>query len=155
MAGAMASTTALPAATAATGVLPARAWPTQGTGIEDNPFIISSTDDWNGFANFVNGDYTFSGQFVKLSSNISVSNMAGSNDAKSFQGTFDGDGHTLTFTKGTSAEPFAEEYCAPFRHVKNATIKNLHPRLRTCTSTAPSTPAGRRPPASWASLTLR
>ena len=66
------------------------AWPTQGTGIEDNPFIISSTDDWNGFANFVNGDYTFSGQFVKLSSNISVSNMAGSNDAKSFQGTFDG-----------------------------------------------------------------
>ena len=102
------------------------AWPTQGTGIEGNPFIISSTDDWNGFANAVTGGCTFSGQFVKLDADISVSTMAGTSDANSFQGTFDGDGQTLTFTKGTSAEPFAEEYCAPFRHVKNATIKNLH-----------------------------
>ena len=102
------------------------AWPTQGTGIEGNPFIISSTDDWNGFANAVTGGCTFSGQFVKIDADISVSTMAGTSDANSFQGTFDGDGQTLTFTKGTDAEPFAEEYCAPFRHVKNATIKNLH-----------------------------
>ena len=101
-------------------------WPTQGKGIEDAPFIVSSTDDWNEFADYVNGGYAFSGNFVKLGDDISVSAMAGSNDANSFQGTFDGDGQTLTFTKGTSAEPFAEEYCAPFRHVKNATIKNLH-----------------------------
>ncbi len=101
-------------------------WPTQGLGTEGAPFIISNTDDWNEFADYVNNGYAFSGNFVKLSSNISVSNMAGSNDAKSFQGIFDGDGQTLTFTKGTSAEPFAEEYCAPFRHVKNAVIKNLH-----------------------------
>ena len=101
-------------------------WPTQGLGTEGAPFIISNTDDWNTFANFVNGDYTFSGQFVKLSSNISVSNMAGSNDAKSFQGIFDGDNNSLTFNKGTEESPFAEDYCAPFRHVKNATIKNLH-----------------------------
>ena len=32
------------------------AWPTQGTGIEGNPFIISSTDDWNGFARTVRAD---------------------------------------------------------------------------------------------------
>jgi len=101
-------------------------WPTQGKGIEDAPFIVSSTDDWNEFANFVTGGYTFSGQFVKLGDDVSVSTMAGTSDANSFQGTFDGDGNTLTFTKGTDAEPFAEEYCAPFRHVKNATIKNLH-----------------------------
>ncbi|MBR1520243.1 MAG: hypothetical protein IJ635_03290 [Bacteroidaceae bacterium] len=101
-------------------------WPTQGKGIEDTPFIVSSTDDWNTFAGYVNSGYAFSGNFVKLGDDISVSTMAGTSDANSFQGTFDGDGHTLTFTKGTSAEPFAEEYCAPFRHVKNATIKNLH-----------------------------
>ena len=101
-------------------------WPTQGLGTEDNPFIISNTTDWNDFASYVNGGHTFSGNFVKLGANISVSTMAGTSDANSFQGTFDGTGHTLTFTKGTSAEPFAEEYCAPFRHVKNATIKNLH-----------------------------
>ncbi|MDY6250853.1 MAG: hypothetical protein SPL64_07155, partial [Bacteroidaceae bacterium] len=101
-------------------------WPTQGKGIEDAPFIVSSTDDWNDFASYVNGGYAFSGNFVKLGANVSVTDMAGTSDANSFQGTFDGDGQTLTFTKGTSAEPFAEEYCAPFRHVKNATIKNLH-----------------------------
>ena len=101
-------------------------WPTEGLGTEDNPFIISSTDDWNDFADFVNSGYAFSGNFVKLGDDISVSTMAGTSDANSFQGTFDGDGQTLTFTKGTSAEPFAEEYCAPFRHVKNAVIKNLH-----------------------------
>ena len=101
-------------------------WPTQGKGIEDAPFIVSSTDDWNEFANYVNGGYVFSGNFVKLGDDVSVSTMAGTSDANSFQGTFDGDGQTLTFTKGTDAEPFAEEYCAPFRHVKNAVIKNLH-----------------------------
>ena len=95
-------------------------------GSESDPYSITTTADWNDFVNVVNGGYTFSGQFVKLGSNISVSTMAGTSDANSFQGTFDGDGQTLTFNKGTSAEPFAEEYCAPFRHVKNAVIKNLH-----------------------------
>ena len=95
-------------------------------GSESDPYSITTTDDWNGFVDVVNGGYTFSGQFVKLGANISVSTMAGTSDANSFQGTFDGNSQTLTFTKGTSAEPFAEEYCAPFRHVKNAVIKNLH-----------------------------
>ena len=97
-----------------------------GTGTADDPYVIDNADKWNYFANSVTGGYTFSGEFVKLGANVSVSTMAGTSDANSFQGTFDGDGQTLTFTKGTSAEPFAEEYCAPFRHVKNAVIKNLH-----------------------------
>jgi len=35
-------------------------WPTQGKGIEDNPFIISNTTDWNDFADYVNSGYAFS-----------------------------------------------------------------------------------------------
>ena len=97
-----------------------------GTGTADDPYVIDNADKWNYFANSVNGGYAFSGNFVKLGDDISVSTMAGTSDANSFQGTFDGNSKTLTFTKGTSAEPFAEEYCAPFRHVKNAVIKNLH-----------------------------
>ena len=100
-------------------------WPTQGKGIEDAPFIVNSKADWNEFADYVNSGYAFSGNFVKLGDDISVSTMAGTS-SNQFQGTFDGDGQTLTFNKGTSVEPFAEEYCAPFRHVKNAVIKNLH-----------------------------
>ena len=96
-----------------------------GTGTADDPYVIDNADKWNYFANSVTGGYTFSGEFVKLGANVSVSTMAGTS-SNQFRGTFDGGGQTLTFTKGTSAEPFAEEYCAPFRHVKNAVIKNLH-----------------------------
>ena len=97
-----------------------------GTGTDDDPYVIGTTDEWNIFASSVNGGHTFSGEFVKLGTNVSVSEMAGISYDKAFEGIFDGDGHTLTFTKGTDAEPFAEEYCAPFRHVKNAVIGNLH-----------------------------
>ena len=97
-----------------------------GTGTEGAPYTIGSTGDWNTLASYVGYGHTFSGQFVKLGGDISVETMVGTGDTNSFQGTFDGGSHTLTFTKGTSAEPFAEEYCAPFRHVKNAVIKNLH-----------------------------
>ena len=96
-----------------------------GKGTENDPYIIANTDDWDMFATNVNGGDDYSGKFVKLTADISVSNMAGASDANSFQGTFDGDGHTLTFTKGTAQSAFGEERCAPFRYVKNATIKNL------------------------------
>ena len=92
-----------------------------GTGTEDDPYLIGSTDDWNNFAAVVSGGNTFSGKFVKLTSDISVSTMAGASDANSFQGTFDGDCHTLTLNMSN----FTEQYLAPFRYVGNATIKNL------------------------------
>ena len=95
-------------------------------GTEGDPYVISSTDDWTNFANCVNGGDAFSGKYVKLNGDISVTTMVGKDDANSFQGIFDGNGKTMTFTKGTSESPFSEDYCAPFRHVKNATIKNLH-----------------------------
>ena len=99
---------------------------TVGTGTEDDPFLISSAEGWKVFVDYVNSGNTYSGKFVKLISDISVSDMAGTDDANSFRGTFDGDGKTLTFNKGTAESPFSEQYCAPFRHVKNATIRNLH-----------------------------
>ena len=101
-------------------------WPTSGKGTEGDPVIISSAADWNNFVTSVNNGANCSGTYLKLTADISVTTMVGTSDANSFQGTFLGNGQTLTFTKGTSAEPFAEEYCAPFRHVKNAVIKNLH-----------------------------
>ena len=92
-----------------------------GAGTADDPFIIGNAGQWDEFVGHVNEGYTFSGQFLKLNANISVSTMAGADDAKSFQGSFDGGGHTLTFNVNTSAA-----WTAPFRHTKNATIKNLH-----------------------------
>ena len=92
-----------------------------GAGTEGSPYIIDNAGQWNDFATYVTNGYNFNGKFVKLTNNISVSTMAGTDDAKSFQGTFDGDGNKLTVSYNTS-----ENWTAPFRHVKDATIKNLH-----------------------------
>ncbi len=88
-------------------------------------YEIGSQSEWNVFCTAVNTGSTlygntFSDKYVKLTSDIIVSEMAGSSESNSFQGLFDGDGHTLTVSYNT-------EYAvtAPFRYVNNATIRNL------------------------------
>ena len=89
-------------------------------------YEIKNQNDWFTFCRQVNGGDTFSDKYVKITAQDEyipiVSEMAGVDDARSFQGLFDGNGHTLTFNVSITA---TENYCAPFRHVKNATIKNL------------------------------
>ena len=82
---------------------------------------INNTDEWNEMAHCVKFGCTLSGKYVKLTNNISVSTMVGDSETNSFQGTFDGDGHTLSFNKSD----FTGIYCAPFRYVGNATFRNL------------------------------
>jgi hypothetical protein len=100
-------------------------WSTQGKGTEGAPFIVSSTDDWNVFADYVNSGYAFSGEFVKLGDDISVSIPAGIRKSDSynspFSGTFLGDGHTITVTLTDDGK----QGLAPFRSIDGATIKNL------------------------------
>ena len=92
----------------------------------NSALIISSEAEWDTFAESVNNGSNYSNQFVKLTADISVSTMVGTSETNSFQGTFLGDGtHTLTFTKGIAESAFGEENCAPFRYVKNATIRDL------------------------------
>lgn len=101
---------------------------------ETNPYLISSVADWNTFAADVNAGYSYSGKFVKLTSNIGtaeipVTTMVGDLvDAVyySFKGTFDGDDHTLTFHYNYT-EPSSQHLnrVAPFRYINGATIKKL------------------------------
>ena len=90
-------------------------WPTQGAGTAESPYIIGSADDWNKFANNVSCGRPYSGSHVKLTADISVTTMAGSN----FSGTFDGDGHTIT------ANISGTEAMALFKRIDGGTIKNL------------------------------
>jgi len=92
-----------------------------GSGTEESPYIIDNDYDWNCFAYSVNNGTSYSGQFVQLNSDISVSNMAGASETNSFQGTFLGGGHTITAAITDNINGGA----APFRYIKNATIKNL------------------------------
>ena len=106
-----------------------------GAGTEADPYVISSVDDWNTFANSNNADtYWGSNVYVRLGANIptdadiaaskSVTTMVGTSTSNCFQGTFDGFGHTLTvnLTHTGGGDAFA----APFKFLNGATIKRLH-----------------------------
>ena len=97
------------------------AWSKKGAGTEDDPYLIENAGDWDDFVDYVNNGNDFSGKYLKLTSDISVTTMAGTDEQDSFLGTFDGGGHTLTVDYNTTAEG-----TAPFRFAKNTVIKNLH-----------------------------
>ncbi len=101
-------------------------WATKYTGDdEEHAYLISNVEQWNMFANRVNGTNgetatSYSGKFFKLMENISVTEMVGTSSNK-FSGTFDGNGQTLTFNQNNATE----QYIAPFRYINSATIQNL------------------------------
>lgn len=100
-----------------------------GEGTEASPYLITSTDDWNGLAGNIFLGETYSDEFLQLTDNITVNRMIGTGttstlwDDYSFSGTFDGAGNTLTFDYSTNVG--TEGLIAPFRFVDGATIKNL------------------------------
>ena len=93
-------------------------------------YLIGSKTDWETFCNQVNLDhFSYTGKTIKMTADVGttldpVTTMAGDPMAYpkySFQGTFDGQGHTLTIYYEVTAG-----YTAPFRVTENATIRNLH-----------------------------
>lgn len=98
-----------------------------GSGTADDPYLISSTEDWNTFANNVNNGTSYSGQTVKLNADISVTTMVGTYN-NPFSGTFDGGGHTLSVTLNNDSQYGDEDAyygVAPFRFTNGATIQFL------------------------------
>ena len=96
------------------------AWAFSGSGTSSDPYLITSATDWNTLATNVNNGTTYSGQYICLTNDISISTMVGNSESNSFRGTFDGRGHTLTISYNTS-----EDLTAPFRYIQGATFKNL------------------------------
>lgn len=88
---------------------------------------IGTLDQWKAFVSSVSNGDDYTGKTVTLTADITMqtsgfgSQTVGTSD-KPFTGTFDGEGHTLTYANtGLKSLP----YCAPFRYIKNATIKNV------------------------------
>ena len=100
-------------------ILPILSIPLEGTGTSDDPYLITSVESWNTFAYNVTNGTSYSGQYVQLAADITVTTMAG-DSGHAFSGTFDGQGHTLTVNYNTT-----QEVTAPFRYVNGATIANL------------------------------
>ena len=96
------------------------AWAWSGSGTSSDPYMITSTSDWNTLATNVNGGNNYSGKFFRLTNDISVTTMVGNSETNSFRGTFDGYGYTLNISYDTSSD-----FTAPFRYIQGATFKNL------------------------------
>ena len=95
-------------------------WETEYAGTETDPYLISNVEQWDMLASNVSiSGIPYSGEYFKLTENISVTEMVGTSSNK-FSGTFDGNGHTLTFNKNSG-----DQYIAPFRYINSATIQNL------------------------------
>ena len=81
-------------------------------------YIIYTADGWDIFCDMLadNDKGVFTGKTVKLADDITVTRMAGSS-YHDFTGTFDGQGHTLTFNSTD-----AVDYCAPFRYTEGTPV---------------------------------
>ena len=92
-----------------------------GSGTEEDPYLINSAADWSTFvSNIANieSPCDYNGKFVKLTKNISIENVYyDGNGGYTFNGTFDGDGHTIKVTNTFSFSLFDK--------VTGGTIKNL------------------------------
>ena len=102
-----------------------------GEGTPDNPYLISSVQDWTNFCLLVKAIGTsadYASMCFKLTTDLTVEGSLLSSLSYSagdmthpFSGSFDGDGHTLTFNYNTILS-----YGAPFYAVSGATISNLN-----------------------------
>ena len=94
-----------------------------------NEMSIGSKEDWKAFCDRVNSGQTTLN--AKLTKDVDLGEeivMAGTLDPNShsydllcYTGTFDGQGHTLSFNWNAGKD----DDIAPFKYVKDATIKNL------------------------------
>jgi len=90
--------------------------------VTDYYFPIRNAGDWHKFAVMINQATNTKDINARLYADITTSEHVGVTEGAYYRGVFDGNGHTLTFTKSD----WTEQYMAPFRYVGNATIKNLH-----------------------------
>ena len=85
-------------------------------------YNISSAEDWKTVAEGINNGTIPADTYIRMTADIDLGDcqtVFGLSNV-CYQGTFDGQGHTLTVHLD-----IATDGVAPFRHINNATIKNL------------------------------
>ena len=96
----------------------------EGLGTQENPFLINDLEELKLFATTVNKGITYSGKVVKLANDIDLGNMEWipiGNSTHTFQGTFDGDNHTISNLMVTGYK----SNVGLFGFTTNGEVKNL------------------------------
>ena len=88
----------------------------------ENAITIASLADWQAFRQKVASANVIAVNAV-LTADITIGadDMVGT-ESRPYHGTFEGNGHTLTF----NVPEWAQQYVAPFRYVNSASFSNLH-----------------------------
>ena len=113
------------------------AWSWDGSGTSSDPYLIKNSTDWEALSLFVTNGETCAGKYFRLTGNIDSKGVQVGSEEKPFSGTFDGDGHVLTYNKGSVADEGivgADENCAPFGCLKGATIRHLTTTGTVCSN---------------------
>lgn len=103
----------------------------QPNGSETDPYLITSVDDLKQLATEVNGGENYAGKFFELTTDLDLNNEEWTsigNDAKTFQGVFDGKGHIISnfkITESSNATDGTQHGRGLFGGIEKATIKNL------------------------------
>ncbi|MBO7557366.1 MAG: InlB B-repeat-containing protein [Bacteroidaceae bacterium] len=93
-----------------------------GSGTASDPYLISSIDQWNTFANANNYKMFYdSDKHIELGADISGVTTTVGTQEHPFKGTFNGNNKTLT----VNINETSTQGTAPFREINGATIKNL------------------------------
>lgn len=85
--------------------------------------VLRSTEDWERFRQLVVDANGNSEVNAIMDADFTVTDWVGLNEDAPFQGTFNGNGHTLNVNIDNPNNDF---YMAPFVWATNATIRNLH-----------------------------
>ena len=98
-----------------------------GSGTEEEPYLILTTDDMDGLASSVNGGNVMSGKHFRLMNNLDYSGKTytpiGTMSSR-FQGTFDGYGHSISNVVINQPD---QDYQALFSVIgDNGTVMNLN-----------------------------
>ena len=100
-----------------------------GTGVQTDPYIITTETELRNLAKLVNsGSTTFSETYFKLGNSINLTQQfypIGYSSSYCFAGTFDGDNHTISDLNVTISASGGTTYLGLFGYVNDATIQNL------------------------------
>lgn len=95
-----------------------------GTGSEEDPYIIDSVEDLITMADVVDTYISYASAYYRLDASLDLSGVdfSGIGYTNPFSGTFDGNNHVI---KNININTKGENYSGFFRKIQNATIKNL------------------------------
>ena len=87
-------------------------WAWEGSGTSTDPYLIQSLDDWKSLSYDLAHQQSHEGEFFRLTADLDLEGYSLGGEMQPFSGTFDGDGHTLTYNRGGARDTATPSVCS-------------------------------------------